>query len=143
MDIGLFLEEPHVSINMSFYDFPGVIGVYELADDQYLVSSMKDSMIDYIQDFNCINPLTRIRMLPFTSGVPKSKLEQLGFLLSLTTSQHGESVSQLMQMIESKRYPLWFGLLCGRPSICQDGRRGNSFAILQRSTGLKQFRIDL
>lgn len=43
--------------NLSFYNLPGLISMHELAEDQCLVEPVKNSVIDHIQDSNCINLL--------------------------------------------------------------------------------------
>lgn len=43
--------------NMSFYDLPGVIGVSEIEEKQYLVDLMTNLVKKYIKDDSCINLL--------------------------------------------------------------------------------------
>lgn len=102
--------------SMSFYDLPGVISVHELAEDQYLVELVKNLVMDYIQDRNCINLLT----LPMTDDPSNSNASVLirrataeartvGVLTKPDRIQHGESLSQWAQILENKRFLLGLG----------------------------------
>lgn len=102
--------------NMSFYDLPGVISVHELAEDQYLVELVKNLVIDYIQDSNCINLLT----LPMTDDPSnsnasvlirraKAEARTVGVLTKPDRIQRGESLSQWVQILENKRFLLGLG----------------------------------
>lgn len=140
--------------NMSFYDLPGVISVHELAEDQYLVDLVKNLVIDYIQDHNCINLLT----LPMTDDpsnsnasvlirCAKAEARTVGVLTKPDRIQNGESLSQWIQILENKRFLLGLGyfVVKNNPDPVVDHtiarkEEGEFFRSPPWSTDLKQFR---
>ena len=102
--------------NMSFYDLPGIISVYESVDDQYLVELVKNLVMGYIQDENCINILT----LPMTDDPSnsnasvlirraKAEARTVGVLSKPDRIQRGESLSQWVKILSDRRFRLGFG----------------------------------
>lgn len=140
--------------NMSFYDLPGVISVHELAEDQYLVELVKNLVIDYIQDHNCINLLT----LPMTDDPSnsnasvlirraKAEARTVGVLTKPDRIQCGESLTQWVQILESKRFLLGLGyfVVKNNPDPLVDHAIARTeeedfFRNPPWSTGLRQFR---
>lgn len=140
--------------NMSFYDLPGVISVHELAEDQYLVDLVKNLVMDYIQDHNCINLLT----LPMTDDpsnsnasvlirCAKAEARTVGVLTKPDRIQNGESLSQWIQILENKRFLLGLGyfVVKNNPDPMVDHtiarkEEDEFFRSPPWSTGLKQFR---
>lgn len=140
--------------NMSFYDLPGVISVHELAEDQYLVDLVKNLVMDYIQDHNCINLLT----LPMTDDPSnsnasvlirraKAEARTVGVLTKPDRIQHGESLAQWVQILENKRFLLGLGYFVVKnnpdPVVDHPIARTEEDEFFRNppwSTGLKQFR---
>lgn len=140
--------------NMSFYDLPGVISVHELVEDQYLVDLVKNLVMDYIQDPNCINLLT----LPMTDDPSnsnasvlirraKAEARTVGVLTKPDRIQDGESLSQWIQILENKRFLLGLGyfVVKNNPDPLVDHtiartEEDDFFRNPPWSTGLKQFR---
>lgn len=140
--------------NMSFYDLPGVISVHELAEDQYLVDLVKNLVMDYIQDHNCINLLT-LTMTDDPSNSNASVLirranaeaRTVGVLTKPDRIQHGESLSQWVQILENKRFNLGLGYFVVKnnpdPVVDHSIARTEEEVFFRNppwSTSLKQFR---
>lgn len=102
--------------NMSLYDLPGVISVHEIAEEQYLVGLVKNLVMDYVQDRQCLILLT----LPMTDDPVNSTAFDLirragaenrtvGVLTKPDRVQPGESLEQWVQMLNGQRFKLGFG----------------------------------
>ena len=82
--------------------------MHELAEDQCLVEPAKTSVIDHIQDLNCINLLALITDDSSNSNatvlikLAKVKSRSAGFLTRPDRIQHWGSVSQLVRVLENK-----------------------------------------
>ncbi|KAL8849843.1 MAG: hypothetical protein Q9221_005181 [Calogaya cf. arnoldii] len=113
--IRLDISSPDVP-NLSFYDLPGVINQAEVAEEEHLVTLVRNLVRSYIKDDSCIN-LLAMPMTDDAANSTASKLVQeanahdrtIGVLTKPDRVQNGESMDQWHSILIGAKFRVGHG----------------------------------
>ncbi|KAL8669897.1 MAG: hypothetical protein Q9168_005531 [Polycauliona sp. 1 TL-2023] len=113
--VRLDISAPDVP-NLSFYDLPGVINQAEVAEEEHLVTLVRNLVRSYIKDDSCIN-LLALPMTDDAANSTASKLVQeanaqdrtLGVLTKPDRVQVGESMEQWHAILDGSKFRIGHG----------------------------------